>query len=47
MIFWIAVSFGLFIVQPAWPSWVIIVLGLLAGVGVATAYLFPGPCCLM
>jgi len=41
MIFWIAVSFGLFIVQPAWPSWVIIVLGLLAGVGVATAYLVP------
>lgn len=41
MIFWIAVSFGLFIVQPAWPSWVIVVLGLLAGIGVATAYLVP------
>ena len=41
MIFWIVVSFGLFIVQPAWPSWVIVVMGLLAGIGVATAYLVP------
>ena len=41
MVFWIVVSLGLFFVQPAWPSWVIIVLGLLAGVGVATAYLVP------
>jgi GPH family glycoside/pentoside/hexuronide:cation symporter len=41
MIFWIAVSFGLFIVQPAWPSWVIVLLGFLAGIGVATAYLVP------
>ena len=41
MIFWILVAFGLFFVQPAWPSWVVIVLGLLAGVGVATAYLVP------
>ena len=41
MIFWILVAFGLFFVQPAWPSWVIVVLGLLAGVGVATAYLVP------
>ncbi len=41
MIFWIAVAFALFFVQPAWPSWVIIVLGMLAGVGVATAYLVP------
>jgi GPH family glycoside/pentoside/hexuronide:cation symporter len=41
MIFWIVVLFGLFIVQPAWPSWVIIVMGALAGIGVATAYLVP------
>jgi GPH family glycoside/pentoside/hexuronide:cation symporter len=41
MIFWVAVSFGLFIVQPGWPSWVIVVMGMLAGVGVATAYLVP------
>lgn len=41
MIFWIAVSFALFVVQPAWPSWVIIALGALAGVGIATAYLVP------
>jgi GPH family glycoside/pentoside/hexuronide:cation symporter len=41
MAFWIVVSLGLFFVQPAWPSWVIIVLGVLAGVGVATAYLVP------
>ncbi len=41
MIFWIAVSFGLFVVQPAWPSWVILVLAALAGIGVATAYLVP------
>ena len=31
MIFWIVVSFGLFIVQPAWPSWVIIVMGVAGG----------------
>lgn len=41
MIFWIAVSFALFVVQPAWPSWVIIALGALAGIGIATAYLVP------
>ena len=41
MIFWIAVAFLLFAVQPAWPSWAVIVLGALAGVGVATAYLVP------
>lgn len=41
MIFWIAVAFLLFAVQPSWPSWAIIVLGALAGVGVATAYLVP------
>lgn len=41
MVFWIAVGFGLFAVQPDWPSWSIIVLGMLAGVGVATAYLVP------
>ena len=41
MVFWIVVSFGLFLVQPDWPGWVVIVLGVLAGVGVATAYLVP------
>lgn len=41
MIFWIVVGFLLFAVQPGWPSWTIIVLGALAGVGVATAYLVP------
>ncbi|MCS7059565.1 MAG: MFS transporter [Anaerolineae bacterium] len=39
--FWIAVSFALFVVQPDWPAWTIILLGALAGVGVATAYLVP------
>ena len=41
MIWWIIVSFLLFIVQPTWPPYAIIVLGALAGVGVATAYLVP------
>jgi GPH family glycoside/pentoside/hexuronide:cation symporter len=41
MFFWIAVLIGLFAVQPEWPSWVPIVLGMLAGIGVATAYLVP------
>ncbi len=41
MIFWIVVAFALFAVQPGWPSWVIIALAALAGVGVATAYLVP------
>lgn len=41
MIFWIVIAFMLFAVQPAWPTWVMIVMGLLAGVGVATAYLVP------
>lgn len=41
MIFWIVVAFLLFIVQPNWPAWSVIVLGALAGVGVATAYLVP------
>ncbi|HEX6293344.1 MAG TPA: MFS transporter [Herpetosiphonaceae bacterium] len=41
MVFWIAVLLGLYAVQPGWPSWVPITLGLLAGVGVATAYLIP------
>jgi GPH family glycoside/pentoside/hexuronide:cation symporter len=41
MIWWIAVSFLLFIVQPAWSPSVIIVLGFLAGIGVAAAYLVP------
>lgn len=41
MFFWIAVLALLFAVQPDWPSWIVVVLGLLAGVGVATAYLVP------
>lgn len=41
MVWWIVVSFLLFIVQPSWPPYVIIILGVLAGVGVATAYLVP------
>ncbi len=40
MVWWIVVSFLPFIVQPSWPPYVII-LGVLAGVGVATAYLVP------
>ncbi|MSP14656.1 MAG: MFS transporter [Chloroflexi bacterium] len=41
MIFWIVVAFLLFTVQPDWPAWTLYVLGALAGVGVATAYLVP------
>ncbi len=41
MVFWIVVLLGLFAVQPTTPSWVVIVLALLAGIGVATAYLVP------
>lgn len=41
MFFWIAVLGGLYMVQPETPAWVPIVLGALAGVGVATAYLIP------
>lgn len=41
MVFWIVVLLALFAVQPNWPSWIVIVLGLFAGVGVATAYLVP------
>jgi len=41
MVFWIAVLLGLFVVQPSWPDWVIVGLGILAGIGVATAYLVP------
>lgn len=41
MIFWIAVLLGLYAVQPDWPSWIVLALGALAGVGVATAYLVP------
>lgn len=41
MIFWIVVGFGLFAVQPDWPGWSVIVLAMLAGIGVATAYLVP------
>ncbi|MCL6614068.1 MAG: MFS transporter [Firmicutes bacterium] len=39
--FWIAVSIALFFVQPDWPTWSALVLGALAGVGVASAYLVP------
>jgi glycoside/pentoside/hexuronide:cation symporter, GPH family len=41
MIFWIVVSLLLYSVQPEWDNWVVIVLGVLAGVGVATAFLVP------
>ncbi len=41
MAFWIVVSLVLFAVQPDWPAWVVPLLGALAGVGVATAYLVP------
>jgi GPH family glycoside/pentoside/hexuronide:cation symporter len=41
MIWWIIVSFLLFIVQPAWSPSVILVLGFFAGIGVAAAYLVP------
>jgi GPH family glycoside/pentoside/hexuronide:cation symporter len=41
MVWWIAVSFLLFIVQPSWPSSAIIIIAVLAGIGVATAYLVP------
>jgi GPH family glycoside/pentoside/hexuronide:cation symporter len=41
MIWWILVSMALYFVQPGWPPVAIIILGVLAGVGVATAYLVP------
>jgi GPH family glycoside/pentoside/hexuronide:cation symporter len=41
MIWWILVSMALYFVQPTWSPAAIIVLGALAGVGVATAYLVP------
>ncbi len=41
MIFWIGASLLLFAVQPSWPAWSVIVLGFLAGIGVATAFLVP------
>ena len=41
MVWWILVSIALYVVQPAWPPVAIILLGALAGVGVATAYLVP------
>ncbi len=41
MVFWIGVSMALFAVQPSWPSIAVIGLAVLAGVGVATAYLVP------
>lgn len=41
MVFWIGVSMALFAVQPTWPGPVVIGLAVLAGVGVATAYLVP------
>ncbi len=41
MVFWILVSLGLFLVQPDWPTWTVMLLGVLAGIGVATAFLIP------
>ncbi len=41
MVWWIVVSFLLFVVQPSWPAYVIYVLAFLAGIGVAAAYLVP------
>ncbi|HYF66061.1 MAG TPA: MFS transporter [Herpetosiphonaceae bacterium] len=41
MAVWIAVSLLLFAVQPDWPDWAVLLLGALAGVGVATAFLIP------
>jgi GPH family glycoside/pentoside/hexuronide:cation symporter len=41
MAVWIVVSLLLFAVQPDWPAWSILLLGVLAGVGVATAFLIP------
>ncbi|MFC1464114.1 MAG: MFS transporter [Candidatus Brachytrichaceae bacterium NZ_4S206] len=38
---WIATSLMLFAVQPDWPTWSVIALAALAGVGVAVAYLIP------
>ena len=41
MTMWIAASLALFAVQPDWPTWSVIGLAILAGVGVAVAYLVP------
>lgn len=41
MIWWIVVSFLLFVVQPTWTPIAILVLGFCAGIGVAAAYLVP------
>ncbi|MCL6509198.1 MAG: MFS transporter [Anaerolineae bacterium] len=41
MTMWIATSLVLFAVQPDWPAWSVIGLAILAGVGVAVAYLVP------
>ncbi len=41
MSMWIATSLALFAVQPDWPTWSVIALAALAGVGVAAAYLVP------
>ena len=38
---WIITSLALFIVQPDWPTWSVVALAALAGVGVAVAYLVP------
>ena len=38
---WIVVSMALFIVQPSWPTWSVLLLGVFAGAGVATAFLIP------
>ncbi|MCS6848655.1 MAG: MFS transporter [Anaerolineae bacterium] len=38
---WVATSLVLFAVQPDWPTWSVIALAALAGVGVAVAYLIP------
>jgi GPH family glycoside/pentoside/hexuronide:cation symporter len=40
-VWWILVSLALYIAQPDWSPAAIIILGVLAGVGVATAYLVP------
>jgi GPH family glycoside/pentoside/hexuronide:cation symporter len=41
MVWWIIVSMALYFVQPTWSPAVILILGVLAGVGVAVAYLVP------
>lgn len=41
MTVWIATSLVLFGVQPDWPTWSVVLLAALAGIGVAAAYLVP------